>query len=232
MFDFIIEFFAQISLFVGYVKNGVYPPTLTKEEEEYWVEELLVKKNTLARNKLIEHNLRLVAHISKKYDTRIDSQEDLISIGTIGLIKAIDTYTIDKGVRIATYAAKCIENEILMYLRSNKKTTKDVSLFDGIGQDNDGSSITLMDIIPSDDIPISDIIDTKSKISELMRYLKLLDRRELEILTLRYGLNGSEELTQKEIAKKFSISRSYVSRIEKRALSKLVQEFKKNNYNE
>jgi RNA polymerase sporulation-specific sigma factor len=232
MFDFIIEFFAQISLFVGYVKNGVYPPTLTKQEEEYWVEELLVKKNSLARNKLIEHNLRLVAHISKKYDSRYDAQEDLISIGTIGLIKAIDTYTSDKGVRIATYAAKCIENEILMYLRSNKKTTKDVSLFDGIGQDNDGSSITLIDIIPSDDVPISDVIDTKSKITELIHYLKLLDRRELEILTLRYGLNGNEELTQKEIAKRYNISRSYVSRIEKRALSKIVQEFKKNNYTE
>ncbi|HHU28866.1 TPA: RNA polymerase sporulation sigma factor SigK [bacterium] len=229
MLDFILEFFTQLSAFIGFVRNGVYPQTLTKQEEEYWVDELLIKKNEIARTKLIEHNLRLVAHIAKKYESRNDAMEDLISIGTIGLIKAIDTYTKEKGVRIATYAAKCIENEILMYLRSTKKSNRDVSLFDGIGQDNDGSSITLIDIIPYDETPISDKLETKNKISQLMKYLKLLDKRELEILTLRYGLMGQEEMTQKEIAKKYGISRSYVSRIEKRALSKIVQEFKRNN---
>lgn len=229
MLDFILEFFTQLSAFIGFVRNGVYPQTLTKQEEEYWVDELLIKKNEIARTKLIEHNLRLVAHIAKKYESRNNAMEDLISIGTIGLIKAIDTYTKEKGVRIATYAAKCIENEILMYLRSTKKSNRDVSLFDGIGQDNDGSSITLIDIIPYDETPISDKLETKNKISQLMKYLKLLDKRELEILILRYGLMGQEEMTQKEIAKKYGISRSYVSRIEKRALSKIVQEFKRNN---
>lgn len=189
---------------------------------------ILNEKSNKAREVLIEHNLRLVAHIAKKYESKYELQEDLISIGTIGLIKACDTYTSSKGVRIATYAAKCIDNEILMYLRSNKKNYKNISLFDSIGQDKDGSDITLMDVIPSNEEPIEDVIDLNDKIKVLKQFYNVLDEREMEILSLRYGLNNQKEHTQKQVAKHYNISRSYVSRIEKRALTKLLQEFKKN----
>ena len=229
MFQFIIGLLSQFFTFVGYIKNGAYPNALTIEEEEYWVDKLLNEKSNKAREVLIEHNLRLVAHVAKKYESKNELQEDLISIGTIGLIKACDTYSTNKGVRIATYAARCIENEILMHLRSNKKNYKNVSLYDSIGQDKDGAEITLMDIIPSNDTPIQEIIDLNDKISVLKQFYNVLDEREMEILSLRYGLNNENEHTQKEVAKKYNISRSYVSRIEKRALTKLLQEFKKNN---
>lgn len=228
MLHFIIGLLSQFFTFVGYVKNGAYPNALSLEEEEYWVDKLLNEKSNKAREVIIEHNLRLVAHIAKKYESKYELQEDLISIGTIGLIKACDTYTSSKGVRIATYAAKCIDNEILMYLRSNKKTYKNISLFDSIGQDKDGSDITLIDIIPSNEEPIEDVIDLNDKIKVLKQFYNVLDEREMEILTLRYGLNNQKEHTQKQVAKLYNISRSYVSRIEKRALTKLLQEFKKN----
>lgn len=229
MFTFLLSILTQFFTFVGYIKNGAYPNALSIEEEEYWVDKLLNEKSSKAREKLIEHNLRLVAHVAKKYESKNELQEDLISIGTIGLIKACDTYSLNKGVRIATYAAKCIENEILMHLRSNKKNYKNVSLYDSIGQDKDGADITLIDVIPSDDTPIQETIDLNNKIAVLKQYYNILDEREMEIISLRYGLNNNEELTQKQIAKKYNISRSYVSRIEKRALTKLLQEFKKNN---
>lgn len=228
MLDFIFKLFSDLSLFVGFIKNGAYPNPLSNEDEEYWVDKYLVEKSTIARQKLIEHNLRLVAHIAKKYESKIDALEDLISIGTIGLIKAVDTYSTSKGVRIATYAAKCIENEILMYLRSTKKNNKDVSLYDPIGQDKDGSEISLIDIIPSDDEPIEQVIAMNEKISILTQYLAILEPREYDILSLRFGLRGEGEHTQRDVAKIYNISRSYVSRIEKRALTKLLQEFKKN----
>jgi len=228
MLHFIIGLLSQFFTFVGYVKNGAYPNALSLEEEEYWVDKLLNEKSNKAREVIIEHNLRLVAHIARKYESKYELQEDLISIGTIGLIKACDTYTSSKGVRIATYAAKCIDNEILMYLRSNKKTYKNISLFDSIGQDKDGSDITLIDIIPSNEEPIEDVIDLNDKIKVLKQFYNVLDEREMEILTLRYGLNNQKEHTQKQVAKLYNISRSYVSRIEKRALTKLLQEFKKN----
>lgn len=228
MFQFLINILSQFFTFVGYIKNGAYPNALTLEEEQYWVDKLLNEKSSKAREVLIEHNLRLVAHIAKKYESKNELQEDLISIGTIGLIKACDTYTSSKGVRIATYAAKCIDNEILMHLRSNKKNYKNVSLYDSIGQDKDGADITLMDIIPSNETPIEDVIDLNDKIKILKQYYNILDEREMEILSLRYGLNNEKEHTQKQVAKMYNISRSYVSRIEKRALTKLLQEFKKN----
>jgi RNA polymerase sporulation-specific sigma factor len=207
---------------------GSFPPPLSAKKENELLEKSL-NGDVSARNKLIEHNLRLVAHIAKKYESKNDILEDLISIGIIGLIKAVDSFSNEKGVKLATYSAKCIENEILMHLRSNKKNSKNVSLFDAIGEDKDGSIITLMDVVPSSSLPVDLQLDRKNKISKLISYLPKLDERELEIISLRYGLGNNEELTQKEVAKKFNISRSYVSRIEKRALTKLLQEFRKDN---
>lgn len=229
MFELIIQLFEEIKYFVGFIKGDIYPEPLNKEDEDKYIEDLLTKNDSYAREQLIEHNLRLVAHIAKKYESKTDLLEDLISIGIIGLIKAVDSFSNEKGVKLATYSAKCIENEILMHLRSNKKNSKNVSLFDAIGEDKDGSIITLMDVVPSSSLPIDLQLDRKNKISKLISYLPKLDERELEIISLRYGLGNNEELTQKEVAKKFNISRSYVSRIEKRALTKLLQEFRKDN---
>ena len=176
-----------------------------------------------ARNKLIEHNLRLVAHVVKKYYTD-DDQDDLISIGTIGLIKAVNTFKSDKKIRLATYAARCIENEILMHFRNNKKYAQDVHISDPIDTDKNGNALTLIDII-ADEGNIEEEIETKIRIQRLNDILyKALNKRELEIIKMRYGI-GTKELTQREIAKKLGISRSYVSRIETAALLKLRKEF-------
>ncbi len=212
----------------GFLKNNVYPDKLSDEEEQKCIKELF-NEDTYeeARKKLIIHNLRLVAHISKKYESKDENFEDLISIGTIGLVKAIDTYSLDKNVKLATYSAKCIENEILMVLRSNKKHSKNISLNEAIGVDKDGSEINLIDVLPSDDEPIGESLEKKQQIDSLTKYLNVLDEREYKIISLRYGLNNEIEHTQKEISKEYNISRSYVSRIEKRALIKLLNEFKK-----
>ncbi|MBE6124673.1 MAG: sigma-70 family RNA polymerase sigma factor [Erysipelotrichaceae bacterium] len=216
-----------MSLFVGYIKNGPIEQPLSKEEEDHWTSQLKGPNHDIAREKLILHNLRLVIHIVKKYEGCGELTDDLISIGTVGLIKSIDSYSNEKGVKIATYAAKCIDNEILMYLRSNKKYFKDISLSDTISVDKEGNSISLIEVVPSFDIPITQKIDKKDKLENLIKYVSVLDDKEKEILNLRYGLQG-EKLTQKEVSKKFNISRSYVSRIEKRALTKLLNEFRKN----
>lgn len=214
----------------GFLKNNVYPDKLTEEEENYYIKLLFSKDDSEeARKKLILHNLRLVAHIAKKYESKDESFEDLISIGTIGLVKAIDTYSLDKQVKLATYSAKCIENEILMVLRSNKKYSKNISLNEVIGNDKDGSEINLIDVIPSQEEALENKIERKNDIEKLLKYLQVLDEREYKIISLRYGLNNNIEHTQKEISKEYHISRSYVSRIEKRALIKLLNEFKKNN---
>ncbi len=203
--------------------NGCFPPPLSSKHEA----ELLILKEAgdkNAKNKLIEHNLRLVAHVVKKYYTD-DDQDDLISIGTIGLIKAVNTFKPDKKIRLATYAARCIENEILMHFRGNKKYSQDVYISDPIDTDKNGNTLTLIDII-ADDSNVEDEIDTKIKIEKLRKILdKTLDKRELQIIKLRYGLDGEKELTQREIAKKLDISRSYVSRIETAALEKLRKKF-------
>ena len=180
-----------------------------------------------ARNKLIEHNLRLVAHIAKKYEGGRDLQEDLISIGTIGLIKAIDSYKPQKSTKLGTYAARCIENEILMHLRANKKTALDVSLNEVLGVDKDGGEMTLLDILPVQQKEIITQIQTSDQIEKLYDYFQLLTPREQDILIYRYGLNNHKEKTQKEIAKELHISRSYVSRLEKRALVKLLKAYLK-----
>lgn len=207
---------------------NVFDKPLSSEEENKCIEGLL-KGDKESRNKLIEHNLRLVAHIVKKYETKDISADDLISIGTIGLIKGIDSYSINKGVKLTTYAAKCAENEILMYFRSNKKYNNNISLEDIIGHDKDGGDITLMDVLKENSINIENTIEFKDNIRSLSKYLNVLNKRELEIIKMRYGLLNEEEKTQKEISKKLHISRSYVSRIEKRALIKMLREFIKHN---
>ncbi len=228
--NFLFDLLFNFKFLVGFINNGVFKEKLSDEEENICINQLFNKEtHEEARIKLIEHNLRLVAHIAKKYDNTDESNEDLISIGTIGLIKAIDTYSLEKKVKLATYAARCIENEILMAIRSNKKYSKDMSIYEAIGTDKDGSEITIIETLDDGDISIPEPIDKTHKLSLLKEYLRVLDERELMIISLRYGLNNNEELTQREIAKKYKISRSYVSRIEKRALTKLLAEFKLHN---
>ncbi len=207
---------------------GVFLDPLSDEEESFYIKKLL-EGDRESRNKLIEHNLRLVAHIVKKYENKNTSSDDLISIGTIGLIKGIDSYNLDRGVKLTTYVAKCIENEILMFFRSNKKYNNVVSLNDIVAKTSDGNDISLIDVLEISDDDIYDKIEFKDDILNLKEYLDVLNDRELKIIKLRYGLYGEKERTQKEIAKSMKISRSYVSRIEKRALIKILREFIKNN---
>ncbi|MGG1515915.1 RNA polymerase sporulation sigma factor SigK [Paenibacillus oryzisoli] len=217
----------QLTLLVSYVKNNAFPQPLTEQEEETHLR-LMAEGNENSRNKLIEHNLRLVAHIVKKFDNTGEDLEDLISIGTIGLIKAIESFSPNKGTKLATFAARCIENEILMHLRSLKKTRKDVSLHDPIGTDKEGNEITLIDILGSEADDVVDAVQLKIEKSKIYKNLDILDDREKEVVVGRFGLElGGEERTQREIAKELGISRSYVSRIEKRALMKLYHEFYK-----
>ena len=219
--------FSNFSLFTASYSNNVFPEPLSKEEEEKYIESYL-KGNQDARNKLIEHNLRLVAHIVKKYDSNKEDTDDLISIGTIGLIKGIDSFSNSKGTKITTYCARCIENEILMYFRSNNKNLKNVSLNESVGFDKDGNEITILDILKAPKPDYVDEINKKDNIKLLKDYMGVLTDREKEIIIMRYGLNDTEEQTQKKIAKELKISRSYVSRIEKRALTKILREFMKN----
>ena len=219
--------FSNFSLFTASYSNNVFPEPLSKEEEEKYIESYL-KGSQEARNKLIEHNLRLVAHIVKKYDSNKEDTDDLISIGTIGLIKGIDSFSNSKGTKITTYCARCIENEILMYFRSNNKNLKNVSLNESVGFDKDGNEITILDILKAPKPDYVDEINKKDNIKLLKNYIEVLNDREKEIIIRRYGLNNTEEQTQKKIAKELKISRSYVSRIEKRALTKILREFMKN----
>lgn len=200
---------------------------LTPEEEVNYLTKFKDDKDESAKEILIERNMRLVAHIAKKYNNSNEDQDDLISIGTIGLIKAIETYNVEKGTRLATYASKCIENEILMNIRTNKKNKVQVSLQDPIGTDKEGNEISLIDVLGSDIDDIIDQVELKVQISKLYEQLdKILSKREKEIILLRYGLTTYGYKTQREIAQKLDISRSYVSRIEKRALKKLRKELK------
>ena len=200
---------------------------LTPEEEYNYLTKFKLEKDELAKEVLIERNMRLVAHIAKKYNNSSEDQDDLISIGTIGLIKAIETYNVEKGTRLATYASKCIENEILMNIRTNKKNKVQVSLQDPIGTDKEGNEISLIDVLGTDIDHILDQVELKVQISKLYEKLEnILTPREREIVQLRYGLTPCGYKTQREIAQKLDISRSYVSRIEKRALKKLRKELK------
>ena len=202
---------------------GSFPRPLSRQEERECLEQW-AQGDLSARNRLVEHNLRLVAHIIKKYYTQSADQEDLISIGTIGLIKGITSFNPDKGARLATYAARCIENEILMYFRSQRKLQGEVSLSDSIETDKEGNALQLMDVVGVDDTMLDDIHDRDSALRLRHLIQERLTPREAEIVRLRYGLGGTVPLTQREIATSFGISRSYVSRIEKRALEKLRAE--------
>ena len=210
--------------FISYVKNHAFPQPLGPKDEAKYIQKML-DGDFEARNKLIEHNLRLVAHLVKKFDNTGEDNEDLISIGTIGLIKGIESFSPDRGTKLATYAARCIENEILMHLRSTKKTRKDISLQDPIGQDKEGNEISLFDILEADNEDILEYIQLNMEVAKINKYLTVLDDREKMVLISRYGLDNAKERTQKEIAKKLNISRSYVSRIEKRALMKVFHEY-------
>ena len=220
----LVTFLKTLMLFKTSYSNNVFKEPLAKDEEEKYIN-LLLKGDKDARDKLIEHNLRLVAHITKKYENSNIDSDDLISIGTIGLIKGIDSYSKKHGTKITTYCAKCIENEILMFFRSNKKNNNTISLDDPIGYDKEGNDITILDILKT---PKPDYIEDmyiKDNIKLLGNYLNNLSKREKEIIIRRYGLLNHDEQTQKEIAKDLNISRSYVSRIEKRAVTKILREF-------
>ena len=201
---------------------------LTAKEEAIYLNLLQTgdeAQRTGAKKTLIEHNLRLVAHIAKKYQNVDEEMEDMISIGTIGLIKAIDSFDAGKG-KLSTYASRCIDNELLMFLRARKKTSREVSLYDPIGTDREGNEINLLDIIEQDQIDVVDRMEAEDKLSRLSGLIHdTLNDREREIITLRYGLTNEYEVTQREIGRKLGISRSYVSRIEKRALEKLREAF-------
>ena len=201
---------------------GSFPRPLSAAEEQDCLERC-AKGDLDARNTLVEHNLRLVAHIVKKYYTQSDNQDDLISIGTIGLIKAVNTFRPDRNIRLATYAARCIENEILMFFRSQRKLQGEVSLNDAIEGEGDGDSLFLLDVIGTEDTMLSDIQDRDNR--TLVRQLvdRCLTEREADVIRCRYGLDGRTPRTQREVAAKYGISRSYVSRIEKKALEKLQQ---------
>ena len=200
---------------------------LNAEEEIYYLKKM--KEGDLeAKYILIERNLRLVAHIAKKYQSAEEDTEDLISIGTIGLIKAVSTFKYEKGNRLATYAARCIDNELLMYFRAKKKTSREVSLYEPIGTDKEGNQINLMDVVESQEKDVFDIIELKGNSKRLYEMIpKVLGKREREIIEMRYGLYNRKPITQREIADKMGISRSYVSRIEKKALEKLRVCFEK-----
>ncbi|NLB88947.1 MAG: RNA polymerase sporulation sigma factor SigK [Syntrophomonadaceae bacterium] len=209
-------------LLFGYLNNQVFPQPLDENEEKMYLEQLKAGSEE-ARNKLIEHNLRLVAQVVRKYESSGEDMEDLISIGTIGLIKAIKTFKDDKGVRLATYAARCIENEVLMHLRNIKKVKQEVSIYDPIGYDKEGNEISLIDILTTDN-EIIDAVEAKIQEEKIRGNMDVLTKRERQVIEMRYGLFSGLKETQREIAKKLGISRSYVSRIEKRALKKLIKE--------
>jgi RNA polymerase sporulation-specific sigma factor len=225
MLEALLSLFKGMSLFTGSYSINVFPDPLSKEEEEECIRRMQ-RGDAEARAKLIEHNLRLVAHIVKKFDTKGDT-DDLISIGTIGLIKGIDSYKPSKNTRITTYTARCIQNEILMHFRWSKKTLGDVSLNDSIGYDKEGNEINLIDVIKDKSEDLVDEMHTRENLDKLSKFMSVLTPREKIIIEKRYGLNNTKELTQKEIAKEMHISRSYVSRIEKRALTKILKEFLK-----
>lgn len=206
------------------LSSGSFPKPLSAKEEQEYLEKAAAG-DLEARNILIERNLRLVAHIMKKYYAQTSDQEDLISIGTIGLIKAVSTFDAGKGIRLATYAARCVENEILMHFRSQRTSASDVSLSDYIETGKDGTALSLMDVVCQDD-DMFDRISSREDVRLLRQYMgEVLDDREQKVLTLRYGLDGKEPLPQREVAQQCNISRSYISRIEKKALEKLRSAF-------
>lgn len=211
----------------GYISNSnLFPEPLSKDEENKYLE-LYKNGDEKAKTILVERNLRLVAHVAKKFSSSSIEQEDLISIGTIGLIKGIENYNFEKGTKLATYASRCIENEILMYLRSNKKFSNEVYLNDTIGKDKEGNEMSLLDVLENDEKNIDEEVDNKIKLKKINEIMdKILSLREKTIIELRFGLGGKKPKTQNEVAKELNISRSYVSRIETKAINKITDEAK------
>ena len=225
LLSIISQILKGIILGTGSYGSKTFPEPLS--EEDLLIKEML-NGNKNARNKLIEHNLRLVAHIVKKYENSKEDVDDLISIGTIGLIKGIDTFSNKNGAKLTTYAARCVENEILMFYRSDKKNSKNISINESVGFDKDGNEISFLDILKTPNPDYVSDIALQDDIKSLYKYIENLSSREKEILIKRYGLYNHKEMTQKEIASELKISRSYVSRIEKRALTKILRDFFKN----
>ncbi|EEG76145.1 RNA polymerase sporulation sigma factor SigK [Dethiobacter alkaliphilus] len=215
----------EIVLLVSYLNNNSFPQPLKPQEEKKYLA-LMAKGDEEARSILIERNLRLVAHVIKKFENTGEDQEDLISIGTVGLIKAIDSFNNNKGTRLATYAARCIENEILMHIRVITKRKAEVLLHDPIGTDKEGNEITLLDVLGSDEELVLNEVDRKMLEAKLYEVIKKLKLRERTVLAMRFGLPMGRRKTQKEIAKSLGISRSYVSRIEKKVIAKIAEEFR------
>ena len=225
-FEFLNFILGKIIFFCGAITGDCFPKPLSPEMEKECLERWRKYKDKSAKDTLIRHNLRLVAHVVKKYQGA-DDNDDLISTGTIGLIKAINTYNPEKGAGLATYTARCIENEILMLLRSNKKHLNQVSLFDSVGTDKDGNELTLIDLIPNDGDPLADKVEKKMRDKKFAKFVKeCLTDREYTVVRLRYGLEGAIPLPQREVARLLKISRSYISRIEKKALEKIKSEMK------
>ncbi len=215
-------FFEQIPFLIGYVTRGASFPKPLREDQERDCLNRLAQGDESARDCLIEHNLRLVAHVARKYIRSGQDMDDLISIGTIGLIKAVNTYDDQKGKPLVSYAARCIENEILMVLRSGKKRQNDISLLEPIGTDNEGNALTLMDVLGTQADEVMDTVEARIQLDHVRRVMaEHLEEREAQVLIARYGLGGQSPMAQHEVAKRLHISRSYVSRIEKKALSKL-----------
>lgn len=225
MFSFLSYISQYIFLFILHIAHSEsFPKPLKKTEEQHYLE-LAAQGDINARNTLVEHNLRLVAHIIKKYYQNYSGQDDLVSIGTIGLIKAINTFDSHKNIKLSSYASRCIENEILMHFRNNRKSSQDVSLNDTIDTDKDGNPLTLMDILASD-MDVAENVDIKLRLEVLSDYIDdTLTPREKEIIRKRYGLGGERIQTQRELAAALNISRSYISRIEKKALEKLRKRY-------
>lgn len=230
LFDFLSFIIGKLVFFTGSILNGSsFPKPLSKEEETNCINEMLAGSSE-AREKLIKHNMRLVAHVVKKYSGSYET-DDLISVGSIGLIKAINTYDFSKGTQLATYTARCIENEILMLLRANKKHKNDVSLSEPVGADKDGNELTLMDVLCEKEDSVFKSVDRSIENEKLIQFLKkVLDKREYKVMCLRYGLKGGKAYAQREVACFLRISRSYISRIEKRAIEKLKEAVKKEHF--
>lgn len=207
----------------GYVGGNAFPSPLNEKDEKLALTRMM-QGDLDARRKLIEHNLRLVAHVVKKYARTGEDQEDLISIGTIGLIKGVDTFNPSKGVRLATYCARCIENEVLMHLRNVKKNSREVSLFEPIGTDREGNDVSLVDVLGTDAQVVEDAAESTVIMARVRDFVESLTPKERTVLDLRFGLYGKERMTQRDIAKRLGISRSYVSRIEKRAVGKILSD--------
>ena len=221
----LLELVKQLVFLTGYLSQNAFPQPLEEHDEAEWVKRLQ-KGDAEAKDVLIQHNLRLVAHIAKKFDNVAEDQDDLISIGTIGLIKAINTFNPCKKAKLGTYAARCIENEILMHIRAQRKHKCEVSLNEPIGTDSEGNQISLRDILGTDGDMVAEEVEQNCEYLNLLRHMHCLTGREQKVVAMRYGLDGTDALTQKEVGERLGVSRSYVSRIEKKALEKLMKAIK------